>query len=70
MNTKRVTGIVIVATAVALILYDIWVLIEPTPADSISAIINQISMGHPAIPFAFGFLCGHWFWPLTDRETE
>jgi hypothetical protein len=64
MTTRLVTSIVIIATIVGLIAYDIWVVIEPTPGDTISAIVLNFAIRHPFASFAAGILCGHLFWPM------
>ncbi len=68
MNTRALTGGIIVGVVILLAIYDIWVVIEPTPGDTISAVIARVALGNPIVPFAFGVLMGHWFWPMSSRE--
>ena len=67
MKTRLVTSAIIIATIVGIIAYDIWVVIEPTPGDTISEVILGFSMRHPFASFASGVLCGHLFWPMAKR---
>lgn len=47
--------------------YDIWVYIEPTDGDTISAVTLDAAMTSTTVSwligFAIGFLMGHLFWP-------
>lgn len=61
--TQRLTKIVVLATTAALVLYNIGVLVEPTPNDSISAIIHGWAERWSFVPWLVGVLGGHWFWP-------
>jgi hypothetical protein len=55
------TVVVLIVTAVALSLYDIWAAWHGGQAATISLVLTRISHSWPAIPFAVGFLCGHLF---------
>lgn len=47
----------------ALVLYNIVILIEPTPRDTISYLMFDWGRRYPTVPLVIGVLCGHWFWP-------
>ena len=62
-KTVSLTAGVIIGTIVILIAYDVWVFIEPSPADTISEVLLRAASGNPIIPFALGVVFGHLFWP-------
>jgi uncharacterized membrane protein len=62
LDTKLITTIIMVATVVGLIGWDIYVAATPIRGDTISEIIRQAAYKHPMIPFTLGVLIGHWFW--------
>jgi hypothetical protein len=66
---KLVTKILIACTAATLIVYDIFVAVEDTPGDTISEVMLGWAYKLPLLPYAFGVLCGHLFWP-TKRIPE
>jgi hypothetical protein len=57
----NITVIVIAATVAALLIYDAIVAFLKGKAQTISMVISRYSQLYPAIPFAFGFLMGHFF---------
>lgn len=60
---KRATQILLIVVAVAAIVYDVWVYLEPAPGDTISEVLLEWATRWPGIAFAFGALGGHLFWP-------
>lgn len=46
-----------------LMVYDIWTLTRRGYNTTVSWTIYQLARGWPAVPFAFGFLMGHLFFP-------
>lgn len=66
--TRQLTIWIAITTCFALIAYNIVVYIEPTPGDTLSAVLRDYADPHPSIPTAIGVLCGHWFWPPRDRH--
>lgn len=62
-RTRKATVWIIIGVVVALILWDIFVAVEPEDGDTISEVVLGWARRSPAIPFAVGFLCGHLFWP-------
>ena len=64
MNHWRTyTGIVLIATAVVLIAYDIAAEIKGGNASTISQVIYHAAQSEPTIAFALGYLMGHLFAP-------
>lgn len=63
MSRKITIGIILGVTAI-LIGWDIFVAVNPPQGDTISEIIQEFATKHPVIPFAFGVLMGHFFWPV------
>ena len=58
------TGIILVAVALALVVYDIAVAELLPKGNTISEVVARTALSHPILPFAVGVLCGHFFWPL------
>lgn len=54
--------------AAILVGWDIYVAISPPENDTISEIIQEYAFKHPIIPFIFGVLIGHFFWPVKKIE--
>ena len=69
-NTKKTTIGVMIALFVAFIGYDIFIAVEPTEGDTISAVTLEHSEKHPMIPMAAGILCGHLFWPANFSKSR
>jgi len=62
--TKLITiGVIAVVTAL-LIGYDIYILIEPTPGDTLSEVFLAWGERYPIVPWLWGGLVGHLFWPM------
>lgn len=53
---------IFVSLILALCAYEIYALADQRPGDTISEIIWALS-ARPLVPFAAGFLCGHFFFP-------
>lgn len=64
---KWVTIGILIAVAVVLIGWDIYVAINDERGDTISEILLWVGE-HPILPFAFGVLMGHLFWPQYKRR--
>lgn len=62
--TRTITISVIVATTIIITAYDILVYIEPTRGDTISEVLLWYAYNHPVIPWMWGGLAGHLFWPM------
>lgn len=59
-------GVLIVVT-VGLIGFDIWVAFNE-PHATISAVILHYARKYPSIPFCFGVLMGHFFFPQPVKR--
>lgn len=67
---KKLTGLVIVAVVVGLAAYDMWAFMKGGTEVTVSHTIFMWSYKFPPFTFAFGFLCGHFFWRIRDtKET-
>ena len=68
---KKLTIWIIISTLVILIGYDAFVVLTEGTEASISSIIIVASYELPIIPFAVGFLCGHFFWRMkSNKDTS
>lgn len=63
--TKFTTFWILVVVAAGLIGWDIYAAYSPTQP-TISALTLAFAMKHPIVPFVFGVLGGHLFWPQED----
>lgn len=63
IKTSFATAWVIICTAAFLIAYDFYAFRTRGKGDTISEVILSYSLRHPVIPFIFGVLMGHFFWP-------
>lgn len=60
--TKFSTAWILVATAAGLIGWDVYAAMSPIQP-TISALLLHHACLHPVLPFSFGVLMGHLFWP-------
>lgn len=75
MTWRRwVTIGILVATTLALIGWDIYVAVaesgqgnDPDAGGTISEVVLGFARNHPVVPFAFGVLMGHFFWPQRSK---
>lgn len=51
------------AVLAALVIYNIVIVLEPSPHDTVSALLFDWGRRYPTVPLVTGILCGHWFWP-------
>lgn len=70
MNWRKVTKIILVVAAMGLILYDFIPFLDPTRGDTISEVIMYYALRLFTLPFGFGVLCGHFFWPWDDHYPQ
>lgn len=47
----------------AFVALDVWAALTKAKGDTISEIVLKASLGYFAIPFGYGVLAGHLFWP-------
>lgn len=64
MSKRKITFIVLAVTVVALIGYDVWAALQGNEV-TISECVWRWSKNYPLLPFSFGVLSGHLFWPST-----
>ncbi len=69
MDLKKITPYFILATVVIIAAYDFWIIAEAGKQQSISAVLIRWSHEYPSIPFLLGFLCGHLFWRMKDKDV-
>ena len=62
------TPIFIILTVVTIAAYDVWVILRHGKQQSISAYIIRWSRQYPSIPFLIGFVAGHLFWSMSDKD--
>lgn len=68
MNWAAVTRIVIVIAVVAVSLYDILAVSRGGVDATVSRILLGVASDHPIVPFAFGALFGHLFFPQPEPK--
>jgi hypothetical protein len=66
----RVTQIFIVVSFLVIVLFDVAIIALHGAQESISAYILRWSHEHPSIPFVAGFICGHLFWSMKDKNWK
>lgn len=59
---KKVTISILIAAALLLIGWDVYVAANKDSGDTISEVLLWVSK-HPVLPFALGVVMGHLFWP-------
>lgn len=68
--TRRLTQILVIVAFAALVIYDILIRIEPSPRDTISAVVWSWVTHHPTAGALLGAILGHWVWPPRKRIPE
>jgi hypothetical protein len=69
MNLRRaamiphITAWVLVAGAIAVILYDTWASTSAGQVQTISTFFREVSAHYPILSFSLGVLIGHLLWP-------
>ena len=69
ISWKKVTGIGIIAVTFGAIVYDIFMVMNDQKHDTISEVIRTAAKKMLLVPFAFGLLMGHFFWPLMEDKN-
>lgn len=59
-----ITTIIIILVVAGLLIYDVFAIAKWGMHESVSYKIYDWSFKFPLIPFAFGLLMGHFFWPV------
>jgi hypothetical protein len=62
MSKKNLAGVAWLIAIGGLVAYEGWSLINGIPGDTLSELVWSLSGDHPYVPFAGGFLAGHFFW--------
>lgn len=62
-NNRPITGTVLIAIVVILILWDLVAFFTGTGNDTESGMILEFAYANFTLPFAMGGLLGHFFWP-------
>jgi len=62
------TGIILIVITIVLVIWDLFMVGTPTMGDTISEYLLNLAFNNPSIPFAFGCLMGHLFWPQIIKE--
>ena len=70
MKGVKITAMVIIFGIAFIAVYDFWVIAEHGKPASISATLIRWSHEYPSIPFLLGFVCGHLFWRMKDKDIE
>ena len=65
--TKTVIFIFILVASV--VLFDIFIIAKMGSQESISAYIIRWAHEYPSIPFLTGYLAGHLFWRMKDKDV-
>jgi hypothetical protein len=66
---KKITPIFILIIVVSSIAFDFFIIGQQGKTESISATIIRWAYDYPSIPFVVGFLCGHLFWKMKDKDV-
>ena len=54
--------LVLLLCLIPLLVYELVTFANPTPGDTISETVWQLSKEWPMVPFLFGVVAGHLFW--------
>ena len=68
MGKASVTDAVIIAVIFAGLLYDLFAYVKWGNEATLSVRIFRLAKDWPMLPFLFGVLVGHWFWPLGGTD--
>ena len=55
------TEFVIIGTVVLLLVFDLFMACDDVEENTLSQVMIKYSHKYPVIPFAVGFLAGHWY---------
>jgi type III secretory pathway component EscT len=64
----NITILFIGIIAIAIAVFDFWIIWKKGKQESISAHLIRLSHKYPSIPFLLGFLCGHLFWSMNTAD--
>jgi len=63
VNYRKITKILLVVVAAVLIIYDFFPFFSGKRGDTISEVIQYYALHCFTLPFVFGTLMAHFFWP-------
>lgn len=63
------TPIFIIFLVVIIAVYDFYIITTEGKSESISAVLIKWSYEYPSIPFLLGFVSGHLFWRMKDKDV-
>jgi hypothetical protein len=61
---------ILLGLTIVLIIWDIYLSVNPVKNDTLSEIILILAYNHPVIPFIAGVLCGHFFWAQQVEDIS
>ena len=67
---RRATIAILVAFVAVLIAWDVYVALTPEDGDTISEVTLSFAQLHPVLPFVFGVVMGHLFWPQLPASRK
>lgn len=65
---KKITSMVIMLLIVIIAIYDVYAIAKGGTEASISHTLRVWAHKYIALPFSFGFVCGHLFWPISITD--
>lgn len=60
----NLTTAFIILVVAMIVIFDVYIIARKGGKESISAKIALAAYNYPSIPFAVGFVCGHFFWQM------
>ena len=67
---RGVTITIMLLVAIGLSAFDVYLAFNHVKGDTISAIIYETSLQTFLLPYTFGILMGHFFWPSSNALQE
>jgi len=68
MNKQLLTGLILAACLVGLIIYDAVAIGLWGANSTISSVVHAVTVRLPFTLFLAGFVCGHLFWNLAEDD--
>ena len=70
MTARLMSGLVVIATFVIWVIWDIYALFTGGSRATLSVVITDFAFYSPAFTVIIGILIGHWFVPPRRRSLE
>lgn len=70
MRWRPITRWVLIIIPAFLIVYDVFPFLDPARGDTISEMTMFYAFRLFTVPFTFGTLCGHFFWPREGHHPQ